>query len=222
MATSRVKPVSAGKSAAKPVADAAPVPVLETAPEPAAPTPVAAPAAVTEHTPAATAVTPEPVPVTAPVAAAKIALIPTAPVLKDVANKMEHAMQSTKENVEKASQAFFKGYDQLATLGKDNVDAVVKSGTIMAKGFEEMGRALMALTQANMEQAVAVAKASLTCTTLKQVVDLHSDYARTSFDKLMSEGNKLSELSIKVANEAVAPIQARVNVAVEKFAKPAA
>ena len=43
-----------------------------------------------------------------------------------------------------------------------------------------------------------------------------------SFDRLMNEGSKLSEIGVKVANEALEPIQARVNVAVEKIFKPAA
>jgi hypothetical protein len=54
------------------------------------------------------------------------------------------------------------------------------------------------------------------------VVDVQSDYARTSFDSLVNEGSKLSELGVKVANEALEPIQSRINVAVEKILKPAA
>jgi hypothetical protein len=39
---------------------------------------------------------------------------------------------------------------------------------------------------------------------------------------MVAEGTKLGEMSFKVANDAIAPIQARVNVAVEKMAKPIA
>jgi phasin family protein len=60
------------------------------------------------------------------------------------------------------------------------------------------------------------------CKDLREVVDVQSDFARESFDRLMNEGSKLSEIGVKVANEALEPIQARVNVAVEKIFKPAA
>lgn len=59
-------------------------------------------------------------------------------------------------------------------------------------------------------------------TNFKQALEIQNEAAKTSFDKLMAEGNKITELSIKVANEAIEPIQARVNVAVEKLIKPAA
>ena len=43
-----------------------------------------------------------------------------------------------------------------------------------------------------------------------------------NIDALVAEGTKLSELSMKVANEAIAPIQARVSETVEKLTKSAA
>lgn len=134
----------------------------------------------------------------------------------------EQAVAMTQEQVAKASTAFFKGYDDLTVFSKENVEAVVRAGSIYAKGVEELGRAVVTLTQTQVESTVAAAKAAMGCTTLRQIVDLNTDLAKTSFDKIVAEGSKLSEMSMKVANEAFQPIQARVNVAVEKFAKPAA
>ncbi len=36
----------------------------------------------------------------------------------------------TKEQVERTSSAVFQGYDEIATLGKDNIDAYVESGNM--------------------------------------------------------------------------------------------
>ncbi|MBI3515917.1 MAG: phasin family protein [Proteobacteria bacterium] len=141
----------------------------------------------------------------------------------DAAQKsLEHAVQLAKNNVEKASTAFFKGYDELSVYSKGNVEAVVKAGSIYARGMEDLSKTVMAITQAQLEASVAAAKAVLGCTSLRQMVDLQTDLARSHFDKVMADGSKLSEISLKVANEALEPIQARVNVAVEKFTKPAA
>ena len=66
------------------------------------------------------------------------------------------------------------------------------------------------------------AKALMGCKTLRDVIDLQADFARSNFDALVAEGTKLSETSFKLTNEAIAPIQARVTVAVEKLTKPIA
>lgn len=135
---------------------------------------------------------------------------------------IEQAVQLTKENVERASTAFFKSYDELTVYGKGNVEAVVKAGSIYARGLEDLSKMLMAITQSQFEASVSAAKAVLGCTSLRQMVDVQTDLARSHFDKFVADGSKLSEISLKVANETLEPIQARVNVAVEKFMKPAA
>jgi phasin family protein len=135
---------------------------------------------------------------------------------------LEQAVQLAKENVEKASTAFFKGYDEFSVYSKGNVEAVVKASTIYARGLEDLGKTVMAMTQAQLEASVAATKAVLGCTSLRQMVDLQTDLARSHFDKFVADGSKLSEISLKVANETLEPLQARVNVAVEKFTKPAA
>jgi len=134
----------------------------------------------------------------------------------------EQAASMTREQFDKASKTLFKNYEEFAELGKENIDAFVKSGTIFARGFEEAGKSLINFTRRSLETSVETAKAVMGCRDLREVVDMQSDFARTSFDSLMTEGSKLSEIGVKVANEALEPIQARLNVAVEQIFKPVA
>lgn len=135
---------------------------------------------------------------------------------------VEQAVAATKEQVEKASTAALKGYDEFATLNKDGIDAFVKSGNIFAKGAEEVGKAYFAFAQAAAESNVEAAKALMGAKTLNEVVEIQSDLARVSFDKFVAEGTKLSEMGMKVTNDAFEPIQAHTNVVVERFMKPVA
>jgi phasin family protein len=134
----------------------------------------------------------------------------------------EQAVTMSRDHFAKANTYFFKGYEDMQGFGKENLDAVIEAGTIFAKGAENIGKQMMSLTQGSVETSVNTAKALMGCKTLREVMDLQADYARSSFDALVAEGTKLSELSIKVANDAIAPIQARVTVAVEKLSKPIA
>ncbi len=126
-----------------------------------------------------------------------------------------------KEQVEKAQAQSAKVLEDVTKFQKDNLEAVVSASNVYAKGFETFGKTWYALTQETVEASAAVAKALLGAKTLKEAVDLQTDFAKTAFDKFVAEGTKLSEMSIKVANEALEPINARVNVAVEKMLKPA-
>ena len=133
----------------------------------------------------------------------------------------EQAAALTREQFDRASKTLFRNYEEFSELSKENIDAFVKSGTIVAKGFEEAGKAWIDFTRRSFETSVETAKAVMGAKDLREVVDVQSDFARTSFDSLVNEGSKLSELGVKVANEALEPIQSRINVTVEKILKPA-
>ncbi len=137
----------------------------------------------------------------------------------------ERAVSITKENVEaavKAGSTAFKGYEDVILFNKENVDAVVKSSTIFVKGFQDVSKSIFALTQLSFEEGVAMSKTLLGAKTIQDVVEVQSALVKTSFDKAMLEGGKLSEMSIKVAEEAFAPINDRMSVAMQKVMKPLA
>jgi phasin family protein len=133
----------------------------------------------------------------------------------------EQAATLTREQFDRASKTLFRNYEEFSQLSKENIDAFVKSGTIVAKGFEEAGKAWIDFTRRSFETSVETAKAVMSAKDLREVVDVQSDFARTSFDSLVNEGSRLSELGVKVANEALEPIQSRINDTVEKILKPA-
>lgn len=134
----------------------------------------------------------------------------------------EGIIKAGQEQAEKVGQQLFQGYDDLASFNKQNVDAIVQSSTVVAKGAEEVSKTVAAFAQSSLEQGVAAGKALMGAKTLKDIIDLQAGFAKQSFDAFMAESSKLSELSVKVTNEALAPINARVNATVEKFGKPIA
>ena len=132
------------------------------------------------------------------------------------ATSFENVGNAAREQIEKASQTAFKSYEEMSKLQKDNWDAIVASSQIWAKGAEVVGKAWMSLAQDTLENAATTAKS------LREAVDLQTDFAKGNFDKFVAESTKMSETVVKVANDAMEPITARVNVTVEKMFKPVA
>jgi len=123
------------------------------------------------------------------------------------------AMPFTQEQLGRASSALFRGYDEVAGFNKGNVEAVMLSGSIVARGVEEIGKAWLDLGQHSLQRSVAIAQALVGARTVQELIELQSNLARATLDRLLAEGVRISELSAKVANEAVAPLQARVDSA---------
>ena len=193
--------------------------------------PEGTPVAVSPAAPVAEIVAPQPVITTAePVVVAAEITPPSKPATEAPVSFVETTLASSPLPAFQQTVKFmaalptppFKGYEEIAAFSKANIDAFVQANTILVKGFEELSKEIVALTQASIETAATTTKAVFAAKTIKDVVALQSDFTKTSFDKFVSNSSKLSELGVKVASDAIAPVTARVNVAVEKVLKPAA
>lgn len=143
-------------------------------------------------------------------------------VIGQAKQNLEGYAKAQQEQIQKASAQLLKSYEELNTLTKGNVDAVVQSGTIVAKGAEEAGKQVAAFTQASLEKSVATGQAVLAVKSIRELIDLQNSFFKQQLDTLVAESTKLQQLSIKVTNEALAPLNARVNLATEKLTKPLA
>ena len=126
---------------------------------------------------------------------------------------MEHAQVQMKEGLHKA----MKTAEQVTQFSQGNVEAVMKSSQILATGLTDMSKLVAESARANMDETMSVFKAMTSVKSLKEAFELQTSFARARMEKAMSESGKLTEHSLKLAEQAFAPISARVNAAVETF-----
>jgi len=139
-----------------------------------------------------------------------------------VTNAVIYTRVSTKEQVEKFVPQAVKGFDDLSSFGKDNIQALVDAGTIAAKGFEKIGQEFAEFNRQALQANMAKANAFFGVKSFQEAIELQTGFARDGFDKLVAESTRISELSIKVASEAAEPLNTRFNKAIETFVKPMA
>jgi len=113
------------------------------------------------------------------------------------------------------------GIDTFVALGKDNADAMVKSGTAAMKGFEELAKASQALAARQAATLDAAFKALFACKSPIELADLQGKLARESIETAIAEGRKFAELATTTYTAAVEPLNARV-AAFQALAKSAA
>ncbi len=114
-----------------------------------------------------------------------------------------------------------KGFSDMAGFGKQNVEAALAASRTLVKGIEELNQAWAHLTMRMFEAHMSSVEALLGCKNLKDVAALQTVFAKTQMERAVSEGSKFSELTLKVANEAIQPIQARVSEAMKQAVKAA-
>jgi phasin family protein len=137
--------------------------------------------------------------------------------VKEAANVAAASFEQAHVQMKEGAQRAMKTAEQIAHFSQGNVEAFVKSGQIWATGLQDISKLMAANAKATMDETMSTFKALTTVKSLKEAFDLQTSFARTSMEKAMSESGKITEHSLKVAEQAFAPITARVNAAVETF-----
>jgi phasin family protein len=158
-----------------------------------------------------------------------------APKIVEAAKPVEATVTNIKEGIAKATAGFeatqvkmkegvekaMKTAEELVAFNQGNIEALVKASQIWASGLQDLSKSLAAAAQASMDESMAALKALTSAKSLKDAFELQSSFARAALEKSLAESGKLTDASFKLTEQALAPITARVTVAVEKFAKAA-
>lgn len=135
---------------------------------------------------------------------------------------VEKAVAVSQEQVAaavKAGSEVFKNYEEVIAFGKENVDAMVKANAVLVKGVQDLNKEFFAIAQAVLEDNAETAKKVLGCKSVQDAVAIQSNVVKASYEKAMTESRKITDMTVKLAEDASAPITKRVNVTVEKFTK---
>ena len=120
----------------------------------------------------------------------------------------------------KAKAAFEKGTAALGEandFAKGNVEAVIASARVAAKAGESLGQEAADYGKKHFEAASAAFKSFATVKSPTELFQLQSEFAKASFDSIVSEASRVSESLLKVAGDVAQPISNRYALAAEKI-----
>jgi phasin family protein len=113
----------------------------------------------------------------------------------------------SKEAMEKAS----KLAEEAVEFQKANIEALVESGKIAAKGMQQLGEEGVAFGRKSIEEATASIKGYTAVKTPVEFFQLYAENSKKAFDTAVAQTSKTSEMVVKIANDSFAPISNRVS-----------
>ncbi len=129
--------------------------------------------------------------------------------------------QATQTEAENTMDKTVKSAEEFVSFSQGNFEAMMKAGQIWAAGVQDLQKTFAATAQAQVEAAMGTMKAMSGVKSIKEAMDLQTTLARSSMETAMAETGKLTDASVKLAEQALAPITARVIPVVEKFGRVA-
>ena len=109
----------------------------------------------------------------------------------------------------------------LVTFSKQNLEAVTSATKIWTAGIQDLTAQFTSTAKANVEESMAAFKALTSVKSVKEAIDLQSTYSKNMVAKTLAETGRLTDASLKLTEQTLAPITARVAATVEVFSKAA-
>ena len=136
---------------------------------------------------------------------------------KDTAAKTQaffgDAQARTQASMEKSAKLF----EDMIAFNKGNLEAIVESSKIAAKGAETLGQGAADYAKRTFETATQTLQTLSSVKSPTEFMKLQSDFARSAFDSMVTETSRSTEHMMKLAGEIAQPLSNRVAVAAEKM-----
>ena len=132
------------------------------------------------------------------------------------ADRIQAAFGDVNERSREAMQRSARIVEEMTDLARGNVEALVASSKVAARGVEQLSQEAAEFSRRSFEQASTAFRSFSEVRTPADFFRLQSDFARSAFDGVVAESSKVSEAVLKLAGEVAEPITSRYAVAAER------
>ena len=133
--------------------------------------------------------------------------------------KATKGLETSQVKLKEGVQKMMKTAEDMMAFSQGNMEAMMKATQIYASGVQDLSKRVASSSKISLEESVAFTKSLMGVKSVKEAVDLQSGFAKSSIEKVVAETSEITDASVKLAEQAMAPLTARMSLAVETFGK---
>jgi hypothetical protein len=100
-----------------------------------------------------------------------------------------------------------KTIEDIQKVGKDNVDAAMKSMGVVSKSFQAIAVEMADYSKKAFEEGAAATEKLFGAKSLEKAMEVQSDYFKSAYESFVAESAKLGELYSELAQETYKPFE---------------
>lgn len=100
-----------------------------------------------------------------------------------------------------------KNFDEMQKLGRENMDATLKSFGALTKSAQAIVIEMADYSKKAFEDGTKVLEKLLGAKSLEKAIEIQTDYAKSSYEAFIAEATKLGELYADLAKETYKPFE---------------
>lgn len=138
---------------------------------------------------------------------------------EETKTRMQSAFSEMNDKAKTTMEKSAKAFEELGELTKGNLEAMVESSKIAAKGVESLSQEAADFGRKSFEKTSSTMKSFASVKTPAEFFQLQSELLSQAMDSFASEASKNSEAMLKLAGDIAQPISNRVSIVTEKMKK---
>ena len=115
-----------------------------------------------------------------------------------------------RQPVDGKQQATMIKIDEMQKLGKDNMDATLKSFGAVSKAGQAIAAEVADYSKKSFEEGSKVMEKLLGAKSLEKAIEIQTDYAKTAYEGFVAQATKIGELYADLAKETYKPFESYV------------
>ncbi len=135
---------------------------------------------------------------------------------QNAAEQIRATFGDVNEHAKTAMERNARMVEELTDLTRGNVEALVASSKVAARGVEAISQEVADYSRRSFEEVSNTMKSFAEVRSATDFFKLQSDFARSAFDGMVAETAKMSETVIKLAGDVAEPLTSRAAVAAER------
>ncbi len=100
-----------------------------------------------------------------------------------------------------------KNFDELQKLGKDNMDAAMKSFGALSKGVQAIAVEVADYSKKSFEEGSVAAEKMFGAKTLDKAIEIQTDYAKQAYEGFVAGATRIGELCADLTKESYKPFE---------------
>ena len=112
-------------------------------------------------------------------------------------------------------------FETIAEESRASFDSVVEASTIAAKGYGAIGSAWFDFAKEAMAAQAGAAEALMGARSWAELTETQAVQGKSAFERTMAAGQRIADMTVKTAGDAMQPIRTRTDEVVERYGKPA-
>ncbi len=106
-------------------------------------------------------------------------------------------------------------FEDIQKQSQANIDLATKSIESLTKGFQEIAKEATDYSKTSFEKSTVAFEKVAACKSVDKAMEAQADFAKTSFEAFVAQGNKMGKLYADLAKEAYKPFENAVEKAVK-------